>query len=316
MNLGREKIDTHGFNYVRGNKDETQKIIAQGLETIDIFNNIRVYTPDHYLKEAEVHPQFMDIHKQLIVLCDNFNNQTFDTHMTIEEKLTCLENSIYLAKQSFLEMRYTNEISDSTNTICQNMFEHCYDKLETEEGLHILKLLKKLDVNFIIKFDDGYAFYPLIADMLIDTISLNIGNELNKGLVNLIKPKITLHQIAIDVLQTSGFKFLSKILFIKDIGRKNNHVYLLHAYTKQFDCDLSIMRQLYLEILFDNPKNHLTALKTKKFFIGTIQPREFMLSNSRMVINFINKPTKIKAIEPQKHNIWMIPFFQGNLITK
>ncbi len=178
------------------------------------------------------------------------------------------------------------------------------------------EVLGKVECNFVIKFDGNHSFYPLISDMLIDTVSFVYGNSLNRGLVDLIKPEINLLSICIDVIQTSGYKFLSKISFINHIGRKRSRLYILHEYTRMFKCDLSTMRELYKEILYVNPKDHPTALKSDKPFMRDITPREVILSNSKMVIDFAEAPNKIQIETIPKSPFLMIPSFQGNLITE
>jgi hypothetical protein len=47
-----------------------------------------------------------------------------------------------------------------------------------------------------------------------------------------------------------------------------------------------------------------------------IKPREFILSQSKMVIDFAEIPNKIHTDTTAKSPFLMIPSFQGNLITE
>ena len=168
------------------------------------------------------------------------------------------------------------------------MFEDCYAKAEIIEDItNIFNLLEKTNTNFIIKPEDKSCFYPVITDFLFDTFTLEYSSEIKKTFIDALTPKFHLESMKNDIADMpNGFILYSKVDFIKQVSRIKNRLYLLHEYARKFRCDLDIMRELYKELLYWDVKSHPTALKSKKFSIKDVEPREYILSQSKFVVDF------------------------------
>ncbi len=69
---------------------------------------------------------------------------------------------------------------------------------------------------------------------------------------------------------------------VKTIKKNNARNYILHEYSRTLSCDISPLRDLYLEILYYNTQGS-NALKAK-LDISDIYPREFILCLTKIII--------------------------------
>ena len=300
------------------NKAVTKKIIALALKRCDMINNVRKYENDEYNNQAKNHPDFLQIHSLIQLLCKTYKRKVTDKNLNLEKKIELFNNSIQLAEGLCEDMRnQPNYIAcKKLKKVHDTMFENCYSKSMVLEDIEfIFYLLEQTNTNFIIQLDDGSTFYPLITDFLVDTFTLEYSFELNKDLVDIIKPKFDSFSIKIDILETSGYIFYSKVDFIKQIGRKKINLFILHEYARSFNCDLSTMRELYKELLYLNAKDHPTALTSKKFNIKDVRRREFILTQSKFVLDFSDNPININYENITLAPVLLMPSFQDNSIT-
>lgn len=290
LSYSRSLINQGYRSILNGNKDMTKDVLSLSLKKNDLISNGIQKEDSEYSIQANNHPEFLDIHNLIGLLCETYKNKIIDKNLKLERKIELYNNSIKVAEILCEDLRSQDKYISCQELKIRHdeMFENCYAKAEIIDDItHILSLLEETNTNFIIKPDEKYSFYPIITDFLLDTITLEYSLEIQKTLIDALTPKFHLESMKNDIADMpNSFILYSKVDFIKQVGRPKSRLYLLHEYARKFKCDLDIMRELYKELLYWDTNNHPTALKSKKFNIKDVKPSKFILSQSRFVIDF------------------------------
>lgn len=268
------------------NRKSINIIIAYSLKKYDKLNGIKIKKINEYIKLAEQLPNNQEIHNLVVFLIRTYKTGRKDINLEDAEKIQIYKNSVVLAKKLCSDMRATDKYNK--NTVLKqehtDRFDNCYYKATVLEDMkYIFKLLKKINANFINILDDGYSFYPIITDFLVDTLSLEYSYELNKLMVKNLARDFDSLSIKKDILRTSNAILFSQVEFTKKVQRKRINLYILHEYARKFNCDISLMRELQMELLYWDAKDHPRALKSSRFNIQGIKARNFILTQCKFI---------------------------------
>lgn len=278
------------------NEEVVYKIIAKALAEHDSINQLirsDCIENQDYSSLAIEYKYLEETYNLIKFVSRTYNNINRDIDLTFEQQQDTYLNSIKLAEGLCEDMMNQKEYLENENLVeaYSEIFDNAYytiDKNYEEadnKARRIFELMKKTNTNFLQKLDDGYTFYPFIVDFFLDTFSLEYSWSLDSSYINSLLPNFNNKDMKASMLKNSTYKFYSKVNFIKLVSRKSLHLYLLHEYARAFKCDISLMRMLYKELLFWNPDGHKRALVSTKFNIKNIKQRQFILTQSKMLIS-------------------------------
>lgn len=253
-------------------------------------------------------PKIIDhLKKELDSIYINFGQKKYDTNMDNDEKKQILQNTITAFSKEFQLLKDGVDYNEYEKFIQKNIENHSLQKATTgkskfehlsidfilgsmerkiddeKELKSIFKSLESIDTNFYIKYDN-MNIYPIILDLLVDTVGIDYQFYLDK---KLIQNNISAWSHAKKAQQNRGF-FLGlqfyKIEWIEQITYSLSRSYLLHEYIKTLEQDPKKIQNFFQNILYNNKENSKNSPKIPPEHFNKIAPRRFFLENTKMVL--------------------------------
>ena len=267
-------------------KKEINTIVAYTLKSYDKLNGIKAKEINEYFELADELPNKQEVYNLVGFLVKKYRNRKDDEHLDVNDKIKIYMNSIEIAEELCSGMTATNKYNrlESLKKVHTDRFNNCRYKAEvTDDMIKIFALLKEINANYIHTLDDGYAFYPIITDFLVDTLTLEYSYEFNELMVKSLARDFHSLSMKKAILRNLNIIFFSQVEFTKKVQKKSANLYILHEYARKFNCDVTLMRKLQMELLYWDIKEHSRALQSKRFDIQRIKPRNFILSQCKFI---------------------------------
>lgn len=291
-----------------GKEDATSKsnflknsIISDTLMSHDIryqkksYREIGIDTKEKFYIQESQKQKYNFLRTHITNVCQNNNHKIFDSTLSTDIKTQILIHSIdnaikrfetIASSKSYMEQYFSPERSKGTSLKDKHheIIHYLKDKILIAEKCEIiLDLLELTNTNFILKDDKGESLYPVISDLIFDTFNLDFYFEKDSEFIAGMCSKISYvktyqHE---NILKLPNILY-SKTIFIEAVKKYNIRPYILHEYTRTLNCDINLMRNLYLEILYYNTQGS-NALKTK-LDMTKLYPREFIMCLTKIII--------------------------------
>lgn len=253
-------------------------------------------------------PQLLEeMLKNIKFFYNNFGKKKYDTNMSNNEKKQILQNTMTAFSKEFQLLKDEIDYDEYEKFIQNNIesrsakkattgkskFEHLSidfilasmeRKISDENELKlVLSSLVSIDANFYIKYEN-INIYPVILDLLVDTVSVDYQFYLDKELIQSIIREWKNAKTAQN-LRTffSNLQFF-KMEWVEQITYPRSRSYLLHEYINILEQDPKKVQNFFQNILYNTKENskHTPRLPPKHF--DKIVPRRFFLQNTKMVL--------------------------------
>ncbi len=263
------------------------RILSMALERLDELSGERLLSDEEYMYKATNHEFLESVIGQMDLLYKSYGSLVTDEDYSYEERLDILRTSVniadnlldgFRARKTYME---NLKLKSKHDEILEDL-KYKIDAIDLPEK--ILDLLEKSGNNFLLKLDDVKVIYPVVVDLLSDTFGMEYSYTEDKEVIDrLIEKKLYPHTVELQKLKKSfSMKFYSKLEFRSLVRADRVRIYILHEYSRALKCDVSILRRLYMELLYYDPNNHPNAMRAKMDLSATA-PREYMMPFVKMV---------------------------------
>jgi len=307
--IARDMVEKYGKEVLL--KEEIPYgIIAQALIKMDTTQGkpMRLYIA--YLNEVRNHPELDYMLNKIEYLYDNLSNgKQFDTELTLIQKREMIKNSISLfdiflqdLKDNYGYQKLVDEIEDrllnaekkgkkpkesDRNKIGDFIIENLKAKIEIDDELVVItKSMEDIGMNFFIEYNN-LKIYPIVVDLLIDTVAVEFAMFKNKKLVAKIHEE---WDEAVLVQKEENFfshAAFTKMELLKKITHDNIRRYLLSEYERVLNVNKFKLRNFTQHILYFIQNNHKNTPLLEFDMINEIETRPFLLEKTKIVIGGI-----------------------------
>jgi hypothetical protein len=237
------------------------------------------------------------------------SGKKFDTELELVEKKEMIKNSISLFNIFFQDLqdnydyqKLVDEIEDrilkaekegkkskesDRNKIGNIIIENLETKIEIDDELRMITdNMKDIGINFFIEYNN-LKIYPIIVDLLIDTVAVEFAMFKNKKLIAKIHQEWDEAVLAQEEENFFSHAAFTKMELLKKITHNNIRRYLLSEYERVLKVDKIKLRMFTQHILYYIQSNHKNTPLLKFDIINEIETRPFLLEKTKIVIGGI-----------------------------
>jgi len=284
-------------------------IIAQALIKMDSTQGKPMKSYIDYLNEVRNHSDLDYMLNKIEYLYENLKSEKkFDTDLNLIQKREIIKNSISIfniffndLKDNYDYQKLIDEIEDrilkavkegkkpkesDRNKIGDVIIENLEVKIEIEDDLiAITESMEDISMNFFIEYNN-LKIYPIVVDLLIDTVAVEFAMFKNKKLVAKIHQEWDEAVLAQKEENFFSHAAFTKMELLKKITHGNIRRYLLSEYDRVLNVDKFKLRNFTQHILYFIQSNHKNT-PSLEYDIDEIETRPFLLEKTKIVIGGI-----------------------------
>ncbi|WP_415406922.1 hypothetical protein ACLHDG_14340 [Sulfurovum sp. CS9] len=306
--IARDMVEKHG-KHILLSENFPYGIIAQALIKMDSSQGKPVKSYMEYLNKVNTHPDLTYMLNKIKYLHENLNIKRFDTELSLVQKRGIIKNSISLfntflkdLKDNYGYQKLIDEIEEGIlkakeegkrskesdrNKIGNYILENLEAKIAIDDDLEtISKSMESIDMNFFIEYNN-LKVYPIVVDLLIDTVAIEFAMFKNKKLVAKIHQAWDEAVLAQEEENFFSHAAFTKMELLKKITQNNIRRYLLSEYERVLIVDKSKLRTFTQHILYYIQADHKNTPLLEFDIINEIETRPFLLEKTKIVIGGI-----------------------------
>ena len=306
--IARDMVDKEGKKVLQ--KEEIPYgIIAQALIKMDSTQGKPMKSYIDYLHEVRNHPDLDYMLNKIEYLYENLKSEKkFDTELNFIQKREIIKNSISLfniffqdLKDNYNYQKLIDEIEDGIlkaeksgkkskesdrNRIGNIIIENLEVKIEVDDDLGvIIKSMEDIGMNFFLDYNN-INIYPIVVDLLIDTVAVEFAMFKNKKLIAKIHQEWDEAVLAQKEENFFSHAAFTKMELLKKITHNNIRRYLLSEYERVLKVDKFKLRKFTQHILYFIQSDHKNT-PALEYDIDEIETRPFLLEKTKIVIGGI-----------------------------
>jgi len=264
-------------------------ICAISIMKIEKINNIKLDTPERYLQK--VFSTKIEYFQEIESLYYSLGEKNYDTHFSFSKKQATMINSINLFIQFLQEFKedtqYVYFWKKERQSDGDMLLENIQVKIEEEKELKkILKSMSNINMNMTLVVD-GQTIYPIIFDIMKDTISIEYTLGIDKELIQSIITEWKLAEKAQKERKFFTNLSFSRIEVFQQIKYHRIRKYILSEYARTLQVDKKKLRTFIQHILYFDVTNHKGTPGLEFDTIKEIKKRPFILEKTKMIIGNI-----------------------------
>lgn len=306
--IARDMVEKQGKEVLQ--KEEIPYgIIAQALIKMDSTQGKPMKSYIDYLHEVRNHPDLDYMLNKIEYLYENLKSEKkFDTELNFIQKREIIKNSISLfniffqdLKDNYNYQKLIDEIEDGIlkaeksgkkskesdrNGIGTIIIENLEVKIEVDDDLGvIIKSMEDIGMNFFLDYNN-INIYPIVVDLLIDTVAVEFAMFKNKKLIAKIHQEWDEAVLAQKEENFFSHAAFTKMELLKKITHNNIRRYLLSEYERVLKVDKFKLRKFTQHILYFIQSDHKNT-PALEYDIDEIETRPFLLEKTKIVIGGI-----------------------------